>query len=230
MVLLHGGYWRAVYTRRLMRHLAADVASRGWMAYNAEYRRVGLGGGGGGWTATFDDVAAAVDHLRHVDGVDTTRIVTCGHSAGGHLALWAAARHRLPPGAPGAQPAIRPAAAVSLAGVVDLIRADALRLGNGAVTGLLGGRADHHADRYAQASPAALLPLGVPQVLVHGLDDTVVPASLSEGYVEAARQAGDGDAAYVPVPGAGHLDMIDPSTRAWSVTLDHLHRLLDRPA
>jgi acetyl esterase/lipase len=224
VVLIHGGYWRAVYTKRLMHRLAAAVVAHGWVAYNIEYRRVGPLGGRGGWPGTFDDVAAALDHLTAVDGIDLERVATCGHSAGGHLALWAAGRGRLPAGAPGADPSVRPCGAVSLAGVVDLDRAAALNLGGGAVQALLGGPPAEHPDRYAVASPAALLPLGVPQVLIHGLADTIVPAALSEEYVTAARACGD-QAVYVPMAGLGHMEMIDPGSAAWASAADHLTRL-----
>jgi acetyl esterase/lipase len=213
-VLLHGGYWRAQYTKRLMAPMAAGLAARGWAAANVEYRRVGLGGGGGGWPATFEDVAAAVDHLADVDGLDLDRVVTVGHSAGGHLALWAAGRHRLPPGTPGAGPVVAIQRAVSLAGVVDLVEADRLGLGAGAVPALLGGRAATVPGRYAVASPAALLPLGVAQVLVHGDADGVVPLGLSERYVSAAVAAGD-DVRLVTLRGVDHMAVIQPRGAPW---------------
>jgi acetyl esterase/lipase len=224
VVLIHGGYWRAVYTKRLMHRLAAAVVARGWVAYNIEYRRVGPLGGHGGWPATFDDVAAAVDHLATLEGIDLDRVATCGHSAGGHLALWAAGRSRLPAGSPGADPAVRPCGAVSLAGVVDLDRAAALGLGGGAAEDLLGGPPAEHPERYSMASPAALLPLGVRQVLIHGLADTIVPAALSEDYVSNATACGD-PAVYVPLAGLGHMEMIDPGSAAWASAEDHLARL-----
>ncbi|HET9690233.1 MAG TPA: alpha/beta hydrolase, partial [Acidimicrobiales bacterium] len=155
IALLHGGYWRARYGKALMAPMAAALADHGWAVANIEYRRVGLGGGGGGWPATFDDVAAAVDHLAAVPGLDPARVVTVGHSAGGHLALWAAGRHRIDGGAPGAAPSVTPVAAIALAGVVDLARAAALGLGAGAVPALMGGLPADVPDRYAAGSPAA---------------------------------------------------------------------------
>ena len=133
VVLLHGGFWRARWDRTLMTPLAIDLAARGIAAWNVEYRRVGQDGGG--WPGTLNDAAAAIDHLTTVHEVDAHRVVSCGHSAGGHLALWLAARRRLTAGAPGAQPSVRPVAAVSLAGVCDLERAWRDRLGDGAVEG-----------------------------------------------------------------------------------------------
>jgi acetyl esterase/lipase len=225
VVLIHGGFWRAVYTKRLMRRLAAAVTHARVAAWNIEYRRTGALGGGGGWPATFEDVAAAVDHLAHIPGVDLDRVVTCGHSAGGHLALWAAARGRLPEGAPGAAPVVKLRGAVSLAGVVDLVEAAAAGLGAGAVQALLGGEPDEVAERYALASPAALLPFGVPQVLVHGLDDTTVPPGSSERYQRAAEAAGD-TVTYLPQAGADHMAMIKPTSPAWPAVAAELQRLL----
>jgi len=226
VVLLHGGFWRGPYTKRLMRRMAAAVAGRGWAAYNVEYRRVGPAGGGGGWPATFLDVAAAIDHLSNLEGLDTGRVVTCGHSAGGHLALWAAGRGRLPAGAPGARPiGVRVTGALALAGVPDLVRAAELGLGGGAAGQLLGGAPDEVAERYRVASPAALVPLGVPQVLVHGLDDAVVPAAMSAAYQRRAAAAGD-DAVFEPVTGAGHMALIEPRGGPWALIASQLARLL----
>ncbi len=169
VVLVHGGFWRERWDRTVMTALACDVAERGFAAWNLEYRRVGQDGGG--WPGTLLDVAAGVDALAGVPEVDATRVVVVGHSAGGHLALWLAGRRRLSEGAPGAQPLVLPRAVVAQAGVCDLVAGAHDGLGGGAVMALLGGSPDDVPDRYAVASPAALLPLGVPQLLVHGLHD-----------------------------------------------------------
>ena len=195
------------------------------MAWNIEYRRVGRFGGGGGWPATFADVAAAVDALADQGGLDLSRVLTCGHSAGGHLALWLAARGRLGGDAPGGAVRVPVRAAVSLAGVVDLRRAFELGLGGGAVENLLGGPPDAVPERYECASPFERLPLGVPQVLVHGLVDTVVPHSLSERYVARAVELGDEQAVFLPVPNAGHSEMVALGGAAWSAALDHIGRV-----
>jgi len=227
VVLIHGGFWRAQFTKALMGRLARAVTDRGWAAWNIEYRRVGSLGGGGGWPATFLDIAAAVDHLASLPGVDPGRVATCGHSAGGTLALWAAGRHRLPAGAPGSSVQVTVSAAVSLAGVVDLIAADTSAVGGDAVARLLGGGAGAVPDRFAMASPAALVPLGVPQALIHGLLDTVVPPSMSEAYATLARHGGD-DAHYVALAGVGHREVIDPRGAAWGKASDHLERVFAR--
>jgi acetyl esterase/lipase len=219
VVLLHGGFWRGRYTKVLMRKLARAATTRGWIAWNVEYRRVGRFGRGGGWPATFADVAAAVDHLAGVDGVDLDRVVTLGHSAGGHLALWAAGRHRLPDTAPGAAPRVRLAGAVSLAGVHDLAVASRTERGRVVVVELLGGPPDELPDRYALASPSALLPLGVPQLLVHGTADTTVALAQSADHARRAAALGD-DVTYAPLDGVDHMSVIDPANPAWQIAAD----------
>jgi acetyl esterase/lipase len=212
VALIHGGFWRQIYTKRLMHRLAEAVVTRGWVAYNIEYRRVGAFGRGG-WPATFDDVSEAIEALAAVDGIDQRRVATCGHSAGGPLALWAGSSRTT--GSPCPRPlSVRVCAAVSLAGVVDLAAAARSTVGNGAVTAFMGGSPADVPDRYALGSPASLLPLGTPQFLPHGLADRTVPASLSADFVESARSLGD-QAEYVPLPGDGHLAMIDPGGTAF---------------
>lgn len=214
VVVVHGGFWRQRWDRTTATPLARDLAARGYLGWNVEYRRVGQDGGG--WPGTLDDVAAAVDALADVEEADTERVVTVGHSAGGHLALWLAARE---------EPRVRVGAAVSLAGVADLESGARAELGDGAVSELLGGGPDVVPERYARASPAALLPLGVPQVLVHGARDEVVPPQQSRDYAERARAAGD-DVELVELPGADHFDVIDPDHDAWAAVLARLPRLL----
>ncbi len=221
VVLLHGGFWHAMYGRSLMSKLAADLAANGLAAWNLDYRGIG---GGGGWPATFDDVAAGIDALAPFPGLDLTRVTTVGHSAGGQLALWAAARPGLPSGVPGSAPPVTVAAAVALAGVVDLVDADQRGIGGGAVAQLLGGRSQQVAERYRLASPIERLPLGVPQLLVHGMRDRHVPADMSERYAEAARAAGD-PVDLVVRHDVGHMDLIEPRSAGWSVTLEWLLRM-----
>jgi acetyl esterase/lipase len=226
VVLVHGGFWRGPYTKRLMNGLAKDVAGRGWAAWNIEYRRVGLLGGGGGWPITLLDVAAALDHLAIIGhGIDANRVVTCGHSAGGHLALWAAGRGQVPAPSPGAGGTVSVRGAVSLSGIVDLEEADRLGLGANATARFMGGHCNEQAERYRQASPSALLPLGLPQVLVHAGTDTVIPPSMSRDYQARATSKGD-DARYLRVDGVGHRQLIDPNGPGWLKSVSELERLL----
>ena len=213
-VLIHGGFWRARYDLRLEDPLVADLASRGWAAWNLEYRRMGARSRGG-WPVTFEDIAAGIDHLGTLDApLDTSRVVAIGHSAGGHLALWAAARPGLPAGAPGADPRIRLSGAVAQAGVVDLREVARLGLSDQAAESFLGGPPGELPQRYDLASPIERLPLGVPQLLVHGEADDVVPHEISRRYAQRAGEAGD-PCELVVLPGVGHQEHRDPDGDAW---------------
>ncbi len=215
-VVLHGGFWRAQYGRRLMRPLCADLAARGWAAWNVEYRQLGRLSGGG-FPRTLDDVAAAVDHLAELpvhpkEGqslfrFDLARVVAIGHSAGGQLAAWLATRP---------DPRVRVTAVVAQAGVVDLRLASELGLSRGVVHRFLGGAPGSVPDRYGAASPAERLPLGVPALLTHGARDDIVPAVMSERFAAAARAAGDEvDVVVEPAEGHfGHLEVDNPLWRA----------------
>jgi acetyl esterase/lipase len=226
-LLLHGGYWRARYGLELMRTLGQDLAGRGIAAWNIEYRRVG--NPGGGWPGTFLDVAQAADTLRDLapgHNLDLRRVVPIGHSAGGHLAFWLAARRCIPAGSsigPRQEP-LALAGAISLAGVVDLALAYRLHLSNDAVVELLGAAPDEAPARYAQASPAAMLPLGLPQVLIHGTPDEHVPVQVSREYATAARAAGD-PLIFLELAGVDHFTVIRPGTAVWTLTVQHLERL-----
>ena len=223
-VVLHGGSWRAGYDRRVMRPICRDLVRRGWAAWNVEYRRVG-GGQGGGWPATFEDVAAAIDALAGADArLDLERVVLLGHSAGGHLALWAAARPGLPGDGPGADPGLRPVAVVAQAPVANLERARALVQPGGVVNALLGGSPEEQPRRYALANPLRQVPLGVPALLVHGPDDRTVSVGQSRDYAQAARAAG-GAVELVEPPGATHRDHVDPRSTAWAAVTARLDGL-----
>jgi acetyl esterase/lipase len=213
-VVLHGGFWRELRTRELTDDLARDLARRGWAAWNVEYRRVGELSGGG-HPVTFEDVAAAIDALADLGApLDLARVVAIGHSAGGHLALLAAGR---------AAPRVPLAGAVAQAGVTDLSAADRLGLGEGAAAEYMAGHAADRPDRYAEASPIERVPLGVPQLLVHGDADERVPVAQSTAYAEAARAAGD-DVELVVRAGEDHFVHIDPAAGAWADVLRWLER------
>jgi acetyl esterase/lipase len=206
-----------------MRPLCLDLAARGWIAWNLEYRRLGRVSGGG-WPTTFGDVACAVDHLAELRTdarLDLSRVVAIGHSAGGHLAAWAAARPRLPEGAPGAGPRVPVTAAVAQAGVLDLRLAYELRLSKGVVGDLLGGGPDRFAARYALASPAELVPLGVPVLLTHGGRDDIVPPSVSESLGAPAPGGGD-EVERVLLEDEDHFGHIDPANPLWAAVVQWL--------
>ena len=219
VVLIHGGFWRAQYPLDLMNGLARDLAHRGYAAWNLEYRRVGQLGGG--YPGTLDDVAAGIDALAgfaDVDALDLGDVVLVGHSAGGHLALWAAGRAALPSGAPGASPIVVPRLAIGQGPVVDLVAGDRLGLGGGAVTDFIGGTAEQFPDRYAAASPSTAA--GVPLAVVRGTDDDIVPApfTLPSDPSAAARVT------VVDVEGADHFDLIDPTSSAWQAVITLLSK------
>lgn len=221
MVLVHGGSWRVRYGKIVMRGLAGDLMRRGWAVWNIEYRRVG---DGGGWPTTFEDVATAIDHLATIDApIDLERVSILGHSAGGQLALWAAGRAKLPPGAPGGTPSpIRLRRVISQAGVCDL--ADGYhRVPEGAVKSLMGGSPEQLPERYAIADPMAQVPLDIPVLLVHGTEDETVSVELSRNY-ESASRAAAGMVELVEIEGeAGrHRAHIDPRGKAWAAVTSRL--------
>lgn len=208
VVVIHGGFWKAQYDRTLGQPLASSLAAEGWTAWNIEYRRVGNGGGA---PETFDDVAAAIDALADVEGLDTSTVIALGHSAGGHLAAWAAGR---------SEPRVAVTHVISQAGVLDLRGAHAAGLGGGAVGALL-GRAPGPDD--AAYDPLQQVPLDAPVWCVHGRDDVVVPPGQSEIYVAAATEAG-ARAELVEVDG-DHFVVIDTGSDAWARTLQILDHL-----
>ena len=214
VVVIHGGFWKAMYDLEYGRPLAADLARRGWAAWNLEYRRVG---NGGGVPETLDDVSAGIDALADQD-LDLTHVLALGHSAGGHLATWAGSRatsQRWPAKVP-------LTGIVSQAGVVDLRSAYDDGLGGGAVEAFLGHRPGS-ADR--DVDPIQEVPLDVPVWCVHGRGDDVVPISQSEAYVAAATRAGGH--AHLEAMDGDHFSIIDTGGVAWSRTVEILDGLLD---
>ena len=223
VVVIHGGFWLSGYGLDLGAPLAQDLAERGWVAWNIEYRRIG---NGGGWPATVADVAAAVDHLSVLaesgdhGKIDLGHVVAVGHSAGGHLAGWLAGRPKLPAGAPGSDPSVKITGVVSQAGVLDLAVAADTHVGGDAVPQLVGGSPENMPDRYRLADPIQQLPIGVPVHCVHSPDDGNVPYQQSTAYVAAAVQTGD--PAVLHQVSGDHFTLIDVSAAAWQVVVDTL--------
>jgi acetyl esterase/lipase len=202
-VLIHGGFWRDRYDRTLMHRIGNDLAAAGWTTWNLEYRRLGSGGG---FPATLEDVAAGIDALADVDGLDLGgRVVAIGHSAGGQLAAWAATRDR---------PRVALTGVVAQAGVLDLELGHELGLSDGVVAQLMDGAPHERPDAYAAASPRARLPLGVPALVVTGGADDVVPPRISREFADAARAAGD-DVVLHEEPGEQHMGHVAPGNPLW---------------
>ena len=216
IVLVHGGFWRPAYDRRHLGPKADALAAAGYVVAVPAYRRAGMAEEG--WTGPYNDIATALDRIGEIaapHGADTSRITWAGHSAGGHLVLWAAARPGLPAGSPWPGPWGRCPAThvVSLAGCSSLRLCAEWNLGSGAVFLLMGGGPDDVPERYAAADPAALPAPPVPVTLVHGIDDDTVPLRMSQAF-----SAGH----LVEIPGADHFDLIDPQSRAWPQVLSVL--------
>jgi acetyl esterase/lipase len=229
VIVVHGGFWKSKYTLDHIGHLCAALAASGVATWSVEYRRIG--DEGGGWPNTMLDVGKACDHLRAIADdyhLDLERIVVTGHSAGGHLAAWVAARHNIPEGDPlyAAEPLIVDAC-VPLAGVVDLNLCWRMKLSNGIVEQLLGGTPEQVPERYESASPGALLPLGVKQRLVHGTADPNVPYEIANLYVARAKSLGD-DIELITLKGTGHFEVIDPTSKEWPTVRDTILNALPK--
>ncbi len=199
VVLVHGGFWRQGFDLSLMDDLADDLAARGYASWNIEYRRVD---GAGGWPQTGDDVAAAIEYVSTLADdwpLDTSRVVTVGHSAGGHLALWAL----------GQENEIHVQGSIGLGAVVQL---DFFRESQG----LLGGTIDEVPEVYEDAAPV-LDPERV--VLVQGGADGIVP-------IESLELARDAGITIIEVAGENHFALIDPASDSWAATIDRIGTFL----
>ena len=225
VIVIHGGCWYSEYDLNHLGNFNAHITELGVATWSLEYRRIG--NPGGGWPGTFADVAQGADYLRTLARtypLDLKRVIVVGHSAGGQLALWLAARHRLPPNSAlyDKNPLLI-RGVVSLAGITDLgkFRPNC----RDAVTKLLGGSPEEVAERYQQTSPIELLPLGVEQRLILGAVDGIVPAELGTSYHSAAREKGD-RVDLTSIAGAGHFDLIAPQSLAWPTIQKAIRSLL----
>ena len=220
VVLIHGGCWLAELPgTELMAYMAADLQAHGYAVWSIDYRRIGEAGGG--YPGTFQDTGAAIDKLRTLAAahkLDLSHLVVIGHSAGGHLALWAAARGKIVKESPiGSVDPLPIKGVVSLAGIADLkaYRADGPSACGGPDTIDAIAGANRGGDPYLDTSPAALAPIGVPQAVISGALDPIVPPQFGWDYAMAAAGAGD-EVRQLTIEDAGHFELIDPTSAAWA--------------
>jgi acetyl esterase/lipase len=226
VLMVHGGCWQTeIADRRIMNWIADDLRKRGIAVWNIDYR--GVDRHGGGYPGTFLDAAAAADALRDEApkyDLDLSRLVATGHSAGGHLALWLAGRPRLPADSPLRAPNPLPIkAVVSLGGLPDLEEA-ARPPGSGCGTEVVGQLTGGH---FADTSVPRLAPLGVPQVLINGMQDRIIPTSYAEDYARPMRAAGDKVDVRM-IDRTGHVELIAPETVAWAASVREIEKALGR--
>lgn len=236
-IVIHGGFWRATIDLEHINPFAQALAEKGIATWNIEYRRVGVKGGG--WPNTFLDCAKATDYVKTLAEsypLDMESVITIGHSAGGHLALWLAARHKLSSDSElksGLEPLLLKGA-VSLAGVSDLALMHDIHQWKDTMFGIIdnptrdfmGGSPENLKNRYEQGSPKSLLPIGVPLVLIHGSLDVNVPIGMSEQFEGTAKFAGD-TVLFIPIPHAEHFELIVPGSAVWPVIWDSFNGLLN---
>ncbi len=206
VMLLHGGCWRAAYTLDYVAGAAESLRAAGYATWTAEYRRVGEDGAG--VPGTFDDIRAAYDSLRaqaSTRGLDPSRIVLAGHSAGGQLALWLAS-----------EPGVQVRGVISLAGISDLGAFVAPTGCGAAVPLLMGGTPSERPDVYAARSPVSRAAPAAAVTMVAASDDRTVPTAQGDAYITRFPAA-----TLIAVPG-GHFDLVAPWTAAWRQVLTAL--------
>ncbi len=226
VLMVHGGCWQSdIADRRIMNWIADDLRRRGVAVWNIDYR--GVDREGGGYPGTFLDAAAAADALRDHSNryaLDITNLVAVGHSAGGHLALWLAARPRLPEGSPLRQGNPLPIhTVVSLGGLPDLEEA-ARPPGSGCGTEVIARLTNGH---FEDTSVPRLGPLGVPQVLVNGSRDKIIPTAYADLYAARMRKKGD-EVRVRLIDNSGHIELIAPESSAWAAAAEEIEEALGR--
>lgn len=227
IVLIHGGCWLSDYDIAHIGKLADAFTNNGFATWAIEYRRVG--NPGGGWPGTFEDVAAATDHLLKMAdeySLDTRRVITVGHSAGGHLALWLAARNQLQDTDLFRTPdLLKLKGVLALAPAADLAFLHKTGVCEDVVDKLMGGSPQEVPERYAAGSVTALVPIGLPQVLLVGRhDEGWLPVGLH--HFEVAKAVND-NVRLIEAEESGHFEMIDPDSTTWPLVLNAVNELLE---
>jgi acetyl esterase/lipase len=227
VIVIHGGCWLAEYDLHHIGPLAGHITKLGYATWSLEYRRVG--NPGGGWPGTFTDIADGIDFIKNLASthdLDLQRVIAIGHSAGGHLALWAAARPELPENSPlyRTDP-LSFKGVIALAGVGDLTNLEVQEGCGKAAQSLMGGSPSEFPERYAQASPQHLLPFYVPQILIHGQQDPIIALAASQNFYARARELGD-SCRLVVLPEAAHFEPVIPSSPAWKEVRAAIQSLL----
>ncbi|UGQ46901.1 alpha/beta hydrolase [Massilia endophytica] len=230
VVLIHGGCWTVQFGGiRQMRNMASDLAAQGIAVWNVEYRRHDEAGGG--YPGMYQDVAQAVDLLKQeaqASQLDLGRVVAVGHSAGGHLAQWAASRHRLPSWSPAwVKDPLPIPSVISLGGLADLrLQASLIKSSCERDTGQLAGKPSaQRPDVFLDTSPAEMLPARIHTVLIHGEHDNVSPLSTGEAYAQRARAAGD-TATVLMLPGGSHYDEVAATSPSWKIVSAEIRKAL----
>ncbi len=214
VVLVHGGGYRELYDLSPLGSVAASLTEAGFAVWNIEYRRHG---NGGEYPQMFLNVAAAVDHLRHIadeHSLNLSQVISMGHSAGGHLALWLAARHRIKDSSPlFSNSPLDVRAVLALAPFADIALLASAESPSDALLAVMGGRPDDAPDNYASGSPRELLPLAKPQAIIVGSDDAAILEN-ARAYAGAAKALGD-EASLTVLPDAGHFEIVSVQSPAW---------------
>ena len=229
VVFIHGGCWLGQYDLPHSRALAVALAKDGFAVWNLEYRRVG--NPGGGWPGTFLDIARGADHLTTLAGkhkLDLSRVIACGHSAGGQLALWLAGRHKIPTASELYSP--KP---LDIFGVLALAPASQLdqlhekKVCGHVVDKLIGGSPEAFPARYDHTTPSRLAPLGARQIILVGTRDTDWGWN-GEVYMKTARAAGEKHLEFLEAPDAGHFEVIDPTSTTWPLVQGAMRKLVQQ--
>ena len=219
IILVHGGCYRAQYDLKPLGGLCKALVAEGFAVWNIEYRRAG---NGGDYPNMFLDVAQSADYLRQIaetHHLNLDKVMTVGHSAGGHIALWLAGRHKIPTSSDlYIENPLPIKNVIVLAGMVDAVHAIEHGICEGGLAIVMGGEPDTAPANYQVADPRALIPIGIPQTHIIGDQDDEMMENF-KSYLEVAKQNGEPVKLIVP-PDAGHFEIVALSSKAWQTVRD----------